>query len=106
MEGTLAKARLQILAKASTSSGWTVDISLDGTPLADNLPLLDPFDEMDEAEYRWYLEKYLSKSPFEISRADDVVETLVLRKELVRSIAASTDHHNCLSNFNLGGKAF
>ncbi|PMD38652.1 hypothetical protein L207DRAFT_634679 [Hyaloscypha variabilis F] len=69
---------LRILAKPSKAEtpGWEVSVYLGGACFAKSLTLSDPFTKVDEDECRWYLEDYLTKTPFEKSRADIAAESL------------------------------
>ena len=60
------------------SAGWEAAVFLGGACFAKNISLSDPFSNADEDECRWYLEDYLSKSPFEKARAEIVAESLNL----------------------------
>jgi hypothetical protein len=69
---------LRILAEASKTDvpGWGVAVYLGGACFAKNITLSDPFTNVEEDECRWYLEDYLTKSPFEKGRAELAVESL------------------------------
>jgi hypothetical protein len=69
---------LRILAKPSKDEtpGWEVSVYLGGACFAKSLTLSDPFTKVVEDECRWYLEDYLTKTPFEKGRADIATESL------------------------------
>jgi hypothetical protein len=58
------------------SSGWEVAVFLGGACFARKIALSDLFTTTEEDECRWYLEDYLTKSPFDKGRADVVLESL------------------------------
>lgn len=72
--------QLRIVVQSCVSTegwlNWKIDIYMNGNLFAENIHIVDPFNEDDEEECRWYIEDYLRESPFEQSRADAVVESL------------------------------
>ncbi|KFZ13136.1 hypothetical protein V502_06759 [Pseudogymnoascus sp. VKM F-4520 (FW-2644)] len=71
----------EVSGNVSTGNGirsWKVDLVLDGVAFRQNVVLIDPFSVEDEAECRWYLERYATDSPFERSRAYHMTDGLQL----------------------------
>ncbi|PMD34336.1 hypothetical protein L207DRAFT_570941 [Hyaloscypha variabilis F] len=75
-ESTTYRLRIFVEPSKIASPGWEVAVFLGGACFARKIALSDPFTKTEEDECRWYLEDYLTKSPFEKGRADVVVESL------------------------------
>ncbi|ETN39885.1 uncharacterized protein HMPREF1541_06111 [Cyphellophora europaea CBS 101466] len=58
------------------ASSYSVSITVDGIEVASGLELVDPFDDEEENECRWYLERYATQSPYSASRSSAVQDAL------------------------------
>jgi hypothetical protein len=68
--------RILVQPPKAGSLGWEVSVYLGGACFAKNITLSDPFTKAEEDECRWYLEDYLTKTPFEKARAEIAAESL------------------------------
>lgn len=68
----------QKASRTPANSGlvWKVSITLDDFPLLDNILLRDPFNSADRTNCQWYLEKYVTNSPFSVTRAHETEELI------------------------------
>lgn len=73
--------RLTVSATAHNSSedsvaSWGVDVAYNGILIHDGIELFDPFSADQEADCRWYLERYATESPFEVEKATSIAQQL------------------------------
>lgn len=61
-------ARPAIKAKAGAAS-WRLSITVDGLPTTRVRLLQDPLDDAAKQECRWYVEQFITKSPYSVDRA-------------------------------------
>jgi hypothetical protein len=55
---------------------WNVDVRLDGRVIKQNVAIKNPFTLDEERRCRWYLEQYLTVSPFDIEKSKCATEDL------------------------------
>jgi hypothetical protein len=60
----------------SNITSWSVDVAHNGVLVHKGIELSDPFSIEQEADCRWYLERYATESPFEVEKANLIAEQL------------------------------
>ncbi|KAH7390364.1 hypothetical protein BKA64DRAFT_679066 [Cadophora sp. MPI-SDFR-AT-0126] len=81
------RVSLQLIARKGTTTGWAVDVIVNGTRVLREVPVADPLTMDQTLTCRWYLEQYLQRSPFSLEKAKEA-ELLLARypEDLLRQL--------------------